>query len=96
LSKRERLTATTSTQESPQLKRGALSILDDVVIAVSSTARFPPEPFRSVGTAVIRRAIIAKDTAEEQGRKPNLLTAAIAHLPRRMGYLLDPEPKPGG
>ena len=52
--------------------------------------RFPPEPFRSVGTAVIRRAIIAKDTAEEQGRKPNLLTAAIAHLPRRMGYLLGP------
>jgi glycine/D-amino acid oxidase-like deaminating enzyme len=51
---------------------------------------FPPEPFRSLGAAVIRRAIIAKDTAEERGVRPNPLAAAIAHLPRRMGYLLGP------
>jgi hypothetical protein len=39
---------------------------------------------------VIRRAIIAKDTAEERGRKPNLVMSAIARMPRRMGYLLGP------
>jgi hypothetical protein len=39
---------------------------------------------------VIRRAIIAKDTAEEQGRTPSPLATAIARLPRRLGYLLGP------
>jgi glycine/D-amino acid oxidase-like deaminating enzyme len=51
---------------------------------------FPPDPFRSLGAAIIRRAIIAKDTAEERGVRPNPLAAAIAHLPRRMGYLVGP------
>ncbi|HEY2598459.1 MAG TPA: FAD-dependent oxidoreductase [Candidatus Dormibacteraeota bacterium] len=51
---------------------------------------FPPQPFRSIGAAVIRRAIIAKDTAEERGEKPNPVMSAIARLPRRMGYLLGP------
>ena len=52
--------------------------------------RFPPQPFRSIGAAVVRRAIIAKDTAEEKGRRPNPLAEAIARLPRRLGYLLGP------
>ncbi|OLC15530.1 MAG: hypothetical protein AUH32_03165 [Actinobacteria bacterium 13_1_40CM_66_12] len=51
---------------------------------------FPPQPWRALGAAVIRKAIIAKDTAEEQGREPNPLAAAIARLPRRLGYLLGP------
>jgi glycine/D-amino acid oxidase-like deaminating enzyme len=51
---------------------------------------FPPQPWRALGAAVIRRAIIAKDTAEEQGRNPNTLVRAIARLPRRLGYLLGP------
>jgi hypothetical protein len=51
---------------------------------------FPPEPLRSIGAAVVRRAIIAKDTAEEQGRHPNPIASAIARLPRKMGYLLGP------
>ncbi len=51
---------------------------------------FPPEPFRSVGAAVVRRAIIAKDTAEEKGGNPNPVIGAIARMPRRMGYLLGP------
>src|SRR5438105_1406091 len=49
---------------------------------------FPPEPLRSMGAAIVRRAIIAYDTAEETGRKPNPLASAVAKLPRRMGYLL--------
>jgi glycine/D-amino acid oxidase-like deaminating enzyme len=52
---------------------------------------FPPEPFRSIGAAVVRRAIIANDTAEERGVKPNPIAATIARMPRRMGYLLGPE-----
>jgi glycine/D-amino acid oxidase-like deaminating enzyme len=51
---------------------------------------FPPEPFGSIGAAVIRRAIIAKDTAEERGRRPSRLASAVAGLPRRMGYLIGP------
>jgi glycine/D-amino acid oxidase-like deaminating enzyme len=51
---------------------------------------FPPQPWRALGAAVIRRAIIAKDAAEEEGRKPNPLATAIARLPRRLGYLLGP------
>jgi glycine/D-amino acid oxidase-like deaminating enzyme len=49
---------------------------------------FPPQPFRSWGAAVVRRAMIAKETAEEQGRRPSLLVAQLARMPRRMGYLL--------
>lgn len=51
---------------------------------------FPPQPFRSLGAAIVRRAIIANDTADEQGRKPHPLAGVIARLPRRMGYLLGP------
>src|ERR1700730_19468703 len=50
----KRMTATTTTQEDPQLKRGALSILDDVVIAVSSTA-----PAYSIGTTLAALALAA-------------------------------------
>ena len=49
---------------------------------------FPPQPFRSLGAAVVRRAMIAKETAEEQGRKANPLVNQLARMPRRMGYLL--------
>jgi glycine/D-amino acid oxidase-like deaminating enzyme len=51
---------------------------------------FPPEPLRSLGAAAVRRAIIAYDTAEELGQRPNPLASAVAHLPRRLGYLLGP------
>ncbi len=53
--------------------------------------RFPPEPFRSWGAAVVRRAMIAKETAEEQGRKPGFVASQLARTPRRMGYLLVPD-----
>jgi len=51
---------------------------------------FPPEPLRSMGAAVVRRAIISFDTAEERGERPNPLASAVAHMPRRLGYLLGP------
>jgi glycine/D-amino acid oxidase-like deaminating enzyme len=65
---------------------------DDVRLPmVNARARtFPPQPFRALGAAVVRRAIIAKDTAEERGRRPNPVANAVARLPRRLGYLLGP------
>ena len=52
---------------------------------------FPPEPLRSIGAAVVRRAMIAKETAEERGRKPGFLVSQLSRTPRRMGYLLGPD-----
>jgi glycine/D-amino acid oxidase-like deaminating enzyme len=58
---------------------------------VNARARtFPPQPLRAIGAAVVRRAIIAKDTAEERGSRPNPLAIAVAGVPRKMGYLLGP------
>jgi glycine/D-amino acid oxidase-like deaminating enzyme len=51
---------------------------------------FPPEPLRSLGAAIVRRAIISYDTAEERGRRPNPLASMVAKMPRRLGYLLGP------
>jgi glycine/D-amino acid oxidase-like deaminating enzyme len=51
---------------------------------------FPPEPLRSIGAVVVRRAVIAYENALEQGHRPNPVASAIAHLPRRLGYLLGP------
>jgi glycine/D-amino acid oxidase-like deaminating enzyme len=65
---------------------------DDVRLPMvnARTRTFPPQPFRGLGAAVVRRAIIAKDRDEEQGRKPHPLANAVARLPRRLGYLLGP------
>jgi glycine/D-amino acid oxidase-like deaminating enzyme len=49
---------------------------------------FPPEPLRYAGGALIRRALIAKDAAEDDGRDPNAPTRFIASLPRRLGLRL--------
>jgi glycine/D-amino acid oxidase-like deaminating enzyme len=49
---------------------------------------FPPEPFRYVGGSLIRRALVAKDAAEDEGREPSLPTRIVASLPRRLGLRL--------
>jgi glycine/D-amino acid oxidase-like deaminating enzyme len=51
-------------------------------------ALFPPEPFRYAGGAAIRRALLAKDAAEDVGREPSAVTALVASLPRRLGLNL--------
>ncbi len=48
----------------------------------------PPEPFRFAGGSLIRRALMAKDAAEDEGRKPGAATAFVASLPRRVGLHL--------
>ena len=49
---------------------------------------FPPEPLRSLGAAAVRRAMIAKETAEERGQKPGFVADQLARTPRRIGILL--------
>jgi hypothetical protein len=43
-----------------------------------------------MGAAMVRRAIISFDTAEERGERPNPIASIVAHMPRRLGYLLGP------
>jgi glycine/D-amino acid oxidase-like deaminating enzyme len=49
---------------------------------------FPPEPFRYAGSSLIRRALLAKDAAEDDGRQPSAATRLVASLPHRLGLRL--------
>lgn len=73
------------------LARLALDRRDDrtrLAIVEPPRKLFPPEPFRYVGGSVIRRALVAKDAAEDEGRQPNAPTRIVASLPRRLGLRL--------
>lgn len=48
-------------------------------------SRVPPEPFRWLGGNVIRRALLRKESLEEQGRRPGAMTRVIAGIPERIG-----------
>ena len=47
--------------------------------------RVPPEPLRIAGAALIRRALVRKEAAEEAGARPDPVTAGVAALPRLLG-----------
>jgi glycine/D-amino acid oxidase-like deaminating enzyme len=47
--------------------------------------RLPPEPLRYAGGAAIRRAIMAVEEADEDGRRAGLLARGVAALPRAVG-----------
>jgi glycine/D-amino acid oxidase-like deaminating enzyme len=47
--------------------------------------RVPPEPLRVAGAALIRRALVRKEAAEEAGGRAGPVTAGVAALPRLMG-----------
>jgi glycine/D-amino acid oxidase-like deaminating enzyme len=73
------------------LARLALDRRDErtsLALVEPSRTFFPPEPFRYVGGSVIRRALIAKDAAEDAGRRPGRVTEIVATLPRRLGLRL--------
>jgi glycine/D-amino acid oxidase-like deaminating enzyme len=73
------------------LARLALDRRDELTqLAIVDPPRklFPPEPFRYAGGALIRRALMAKDAAEDDGREPNVATRVVASLPRRLGLRL--------
>jgi len=48
--------------------------------------RFPPEPLRTAGGFLVREAIVRKDNADEERRRPSALTRLIARSPRMLGY----------
>jgi glycine/D-amino acid oxidase-like deaminating enzyme len=45
----------------------------------------PPEPLRIAGAALIRRALIRKEAAEEAGTRPDPVTAVVAAVPNLLG-----------
>jgi glycine/D-amino acid oxidase-like deaminating enzyme len=49
---------------------------------------FPPEPFRYLGGSLVRRALLAQDAAEDDGRAPGAATRFVASLPKRLGMRL--------
>ncbi len=73
------------------LARLALDRRDErTVLALVEPSRklFPPEPFRYMGGSLIRRALMAKDAAEDEGREPSAPTRLVASLPRKLGLRL--------
>ncbi len=48
--------------------------------------RVPPEPFHWLGGNTIRRAIMAKEHAESEGRDPHPVSSAIARIPELIGF----------
>jgi glycine/D-amino acid oxidase-like deaminating enzyme len=47
--------------------------------------RLPPEPLRSLGTALVSRALLALDEAENADVAPHRLATLVAGLPQRIG-----------
>jgi glycine/D-amino acid oxidase-like deaminating enzyme len=62
-------------------------ILDLPFVDVRPRA-FPPEPFRSVGARIVRDALVRREAAEDDGRRPGRLARELTRLPTRMGYHL--------
>jgi glycine/D-amino acid oxidase-like deaminating enzyme len=57
-------------------------------LSVRTVPGLPPEPFRRLGGGLVRRAIMACEAAEEDGRRPPLAARATAALPRLLGMEL--------
>jgi glycine/D-amino acid oxidase-like deaminating enzyme len=47
--------------------------------------RLPPEPVRHLGGALVRRAILSVEAADEAGRRPSFFARGVASLPRLLG-----------
>ena len=45
----------------------------------------PPEPFRYAGGTIIRRAILRKEAALEEGHDPGPITRMVSGIPERLG-----------
>jgi glycine/D-amino acid oxidase-like deaminating enzyme len=46
----------------------------------------PPEPARWIGAAAIRAALVRRERAEAEGRKPDPLTRAVSAIPGKIGF----------
>jgi len=45
----------------------------------------PPEPLRTMGAQLVRKALLAVDDAEQAGRRPPMVARAVARLPELVG-----------
>ena len=54
-------------------------------LASRSVPSLPPEPLKRLGGGLVRAAIMACETAEEEGRRPTLAARACASIPRLLG-----------
>jgi glycine/D-amino acid oxidase-like deaminating enzyme len=54
-------------------------------LATRKLPALPPEPFRTLGARVVRRALLAVDDAEEAGRRPPAWAKGLARLPELIG-----------
>jgi glycine/D-amino acid oxidase-like deaminating enzyme len=70
------------------LVRGADDEWTRLPLVDRRVATVPREPFRHVGGAAIRAAILALEEAEEHGRRPPALARAVAAVPRLLGMRL--------
>ena len=52
--------------------------------------RFPPQPFRSIGAAVVNAATVRRDDALDRRGWVDPITDFVARIPRRIGYRLGP------
>jgi glycine/D-amino acid oxidase-like deaminating enzyme len=50
------------------------------------TPRIPPEPFHWLGGEAIRAAILRKEAAELDGRRPDPFSSAVAKIPELIGF----------
>jgi glycine/D-amino acid oxidase-like deaminating enzyme len=57
----------------------------DSPLATRKLPALPPEPFRTIGAQVVRRALLAVDDAEEAGRRPPAWAKGLARLPELIG-----------
>ena len=73
------------------LARLALDRRDELTrLAIVEPAKklMPPEPFRFVGGTLIRGALVRRDDAIDDGRKPDPVSTFVARLPRKLGLRL--------
>jgi glycine/D-amino acid oxidase-like deaminating enzyme len=70
------------------LVRGADDEWTRLPLVDRHVATVPREPFRHLGGAAIRAAILALEEAEEHGRRPPQLARVVAAVPRLLGMRL--------
>jgi len=71
----------------------ALGVENDVTtlpFVDSEPRRFPPEPFRSIGAAIVNAATVRRDDALDATGSVDPVTDFVAKMPRRMGYYIGP------
>src|SRR5205823_639833 len=57
-------------------------------LATRRVPTLPPEPLRTLGANIVRRALLAVDDAETGGRRPPRWATGVARLPSLLGLRL--------